>query len=371
MATPKRILGQIAASAPPELKLRLAGKVLYELATSNSIDCFRSLREAAISTALTATDSKTREAAMEILEELGNRGQARIYEEVSELTGRMLETFAELSVVGRLASGKMPRLLESTALMHSFDDSSQERAQARSILSQRDPAEVSRTLDTLVDLGMVDSGMMPEYLELLDDLSCPEPNRAGPTPSDFVPIKDQSKLKEALALAVERSSIPPEESPSEDCPEPHLEPARPRPKKKKKKSETPLLPWDERWPVPETTDASELRNAELTNRSASEMTMYRIICVFCFRITGQKALIGENYANVSVVKSNVRRVVQGDQAFLKFFEECWGRMAAAGALQFKKRKEVVSLPSSVSGISDTMISAAVSWALNENRRLRC
>lgn len=393
----KRTLNEIASSAPPELRKKLAGYAITESVMSSRFDCLRVLRKAAISTAVCAENERLREESLEILDEIGYRCDVGFIEDVMTLTLPMRDAMARLSMVGHIVVGGRKRLMEATCLVFAAaDEDSEESRVSLSLLRSMDRKEATRTLHTLLNLGLL-SPAEREAILSMDLWACGQENEQrnpasgeeqtpAPRVSDPPPV--QEPPPEMLPSGIDASGgqgepcmptpIPesdsavrwPDEAPeTEPCIDPSLR--RSTLKKKRKKKTTSILPWDSRKPLPDITDAAALRNETLRNRSTNLDMMCRVICVFGFRITGQKALIGEKYANVSSVRQNVIRLVKGDKEFISFFKDCWDKMAIAKAIQFKKRGDVASLPPRTGGISDEQMAQIVEWALSENRRLTC
>lgn len=126
----------------------------------------------------------------------------------------------------------------------------------------------------------------------------------------------------------------------------------------------------ERFPVEDDLAAEELRNVDLSVSSLTDAQFYRLICVECFRLATAKPLVGNFYAPMSSIQSNLMRKVKSIKELRLQFRKCWGRMVSSDAILVKKSgSKVASLNPHICDIGDEEIREQVEWAFAEHRRI--
>jgi hypothetical protein len=325
------------------------------------------------------------------LDDIGFGCCGKVYDAVTSFTPKMLDKMAELAVIGHVLVGGRNRIIESTALIFAIDPKeSKEKDIAKELLRSIDPRHVEKNFRMLIRIGFLSRNYEELFFKLQQELSLPRVQgtaiRSGqpeitvddPKKSNsHGSFSDQEELRRGLREAADRATTRP------PCPisvtpaygtsissnvTPIPERPSPRKKKKRRNGNTSVC-WDSREELPDITDAAQLRSIDLKNKKVSEKMMYRIICIFGFRISGQKASIGENYSQVVNIQQRIMNLLKGDKCLQRLFEKCWDNMIHNNAMYRKKRGEVASLPSKISNILDSEIRDVVAWALLENRRL--
>jgi hypothetical protein len=127
--------------------------------------------------------------------------------------------------------------------------------------------------------------------------------------------------------------------------------------------------WSERSRIPTILSADQLRAFDLVGMQISEYQMYQLICLHCFRMGTAKSMIGEVYAPVDSLKSNLLEAISGDREQTRLFYRCWDRMTVRGAIRLKKNGTVASLNPHTQEITDAHMLHVVQWVFSEHRRL--
>ncbi len=420
---------ELFTNAAPALKRRLATCILLSYIDGKKPECEGLLKEAATALAIETRDPKLRFEAKSMLRELGHECDSVIFNAAVSLTPKMLERFADLAMLDLEIDG-LDALLGATVLPFAMEaEDSPEKQIGRNILRSNNQSTNVSIFNSLIKLGIMNVDDNETFLNMQLEISSlraeqsappsasreerpeseaespkppsetPEPPEPAPetmrSPSSdagsvesapegtnsATPITCQHELRSALDEAVRKVTAsrpqtpvrPQSQNQSPSSPSSHpasSKPPRPPPKKRRRNG-TSIIPWEEREELPDIDDAQAFRNAELRNKRMSERVMYKAICVFCFRATGQKALIGDKGTARSLVRVNMTRLITNDKPLGELFSECWKKMEQAGAIREKKKKgeHVVSLTNSVSDITNQEIREVVEWALKENRRL--
>ncbi len=357
----KKTLRELANSISPALRKKLTNAVLLELAYGRVPDPRTTFRAAAVSAFIEFDDAKAKKEAEDLLVNLGAGKEIPYLRIVAAMTPKMIQRLTDLAMVQRIVREGSKCLFEATAVLFALHEhSSPEKKCAMDILCLMRNRNLNAAFDALAESG---------FLEKKDQLKITELQLVG-LPEHAARYHKPFSTQQELRLALQdmlgkkpsRKAQPEEPKPEIDKPD-NL---RSKPPEEKK-----ALTWEEREEIPLVDDAAEIRNLDLYGKQVGRAMMYRIICVFCFRIIGQKALIGDKYANSDTIKSNVLRLVKGDRLFIRFFERCWKEMVSNSAIITKKingSAGVASLAVSPAGIRDETIRESLAWALAQNRR---
>jgi hypothetical protein len=121
--------------------------------------------------------------------------------------------------------------------------------------------------------------------------------------------------------------------------------------------------------LPDDLDASGLRALRLHGMRITELQMYRLICIECFRLASAKPMINEGYGPIQQLMHNMTNKLKGDRELHMLFEHCWDNMVRAGAINVLKGGDTASINPHTQEITDQEIREAVDWALSERRRV--
>ncbi len=114
-------------------------------------------------------------------------------------------------------------------------------------------------------------------------------------------------------------------------------------------------------------DPKRLRRIDVRKYNYTDEQMYKLICVFCFRIGTSKPLLNNNYASLTLLKSNLTSQINGDKDLVQQFEKCWKKMVNCSAIITQKSPKVASLTTHPKEITDPLVKECVEWALAEQR----
>jgi len=122
--------------------------------------------------------------------------------------------------------------------------------------------------------------------------------------------------------------------------------------------------------VPKDIEPESLRKMDLKGRSMDSLTMYKLVCLECFRLGTAKPLIGQQYAPIASLRSNMDRRLQGDPELKRQFTKAWKAMANSGAIKIKKSNGIASLQPCAE-IDDGTVREAVRWAWEYHSSVHC
>ncbi|MFH0885243.1 MAG: hypothetical protein V1861_06040, partial [Candidatus Micrarchaeota archaeon] len=136
MGTKRRLLAEIAASASPALRQRIAERTMVESIMGRKLDCQRLLRETAIGAAVLSESDSMRAEALSILDEVGLRDVDRtLLDAAGMMSAGMKERLSELALIGHMVVRGSKALMEGVAMLTAIDSKyARERILALDIL---------------------------------------------------------------------------------------------------------------------------------------------------------------------------------------------------------------------------------------------
>jgi hypothetical protein len=136
MGTKKRLLAEIAASASPALRQRIAERALVEAVMGRKIECCGLLRESAIGAAVLPESDTVRAEALSVLDEVGLRDADRaLLDAAGMMSIGMKDRLSELALIGHMVVRGPRALIEAVTMLTAMDPKyAQEKTLALDIL---------------------------------------------------------------------------------------------------------------------------------------------------------------------------------------------------------------------------------------------